>query len=231
MRDSVPTARYSPVCNVLHQWKTSLIPTYRVYRLYDIFVSMGSPFGPAWRLSGAGRLFFAQVFDQVGERCLVFVGPGRLRVEVEHAVVFFQEARCPAPATAHHTVGVNQEHRPAVRGIFRFLGGGDVVPQGVTVQTGGGCSARWRLENGTDSGPHRRPRRGCRGAPPAAAGCHPARRTCPGRLVLIAHQVTYAAGDPVGVGIVIQQQVGPDLQVGEVGDILILKRATIRPAE
>ena len=37
MRDSVPSPRYSPVCNVLHQWKTSLIPTYRVYRLYDIF--------------------------------------------------------------------------------------------------------------------------------------------------------------------------------------------------
>ena len=31
MRDSgVPCARYSPVCNVLRQWKTSLIPTYRV---------------------------------------------------------------------------------------------------------------------------------------------------------------------------------------------------------
>ena len=36
MRDSVPSPRYSPVCNVLHQWKTSLIPTYRVYRLCDI---------------------------------------------------------------------------------------------------------------------------------------------------------------------------------------------------
>ena len=36
MRESVPTARYSPVCNVLRQWKTSLILTYRVYRLYDI---------------------------------------------------------------------------------------------------------------------------------------------------------------------------------------------------
>ena len=36
MRDSVPNARYSPVCNVLPQWKTSLTPTYRVYRLYDI---------------------------------------------------------------------------------------------------------------------------------------------------------------------------------------------------
>ena len=35
MRESVPTARYSPVCNVLRQWKTSLILTYRIYRLYD----------------------------------------------------------------------------------------------------------------------------------------------------------------------------------------------------
>ena len=35
MRESVPTARYLPVCNVLRQWKTSLILTYRVYRLYD----------------------------------------------------------------------------------------------------------------------------------------------------------------------------------------------------
>ena len=37
MRDSVPSPRYSPVCNVLRQWKTSLIPiaTYRVCRLYD----------------------------------------------------------------------------------------------------------------------------------------------------------------------------------------------------
>ena len=30
MRDSVPSPRYSPVCNVLRQWKTSLILTYRV---------------------------------------------------------------------------------------------------------------------------------------------------------------------------------------------------------
>ena len=36
MRESVPIARYPPVCNVLRQWKTSLILTYRVYRLYDI---------------------------------------------------------------------------------------------------------------------------------------------------------------------------------------------------
>ena len=33
MRESVPTARYSPVCNVLRQWKTSLILTYRVFRV------------------------------------------------------------------------------------------------------------------------------------------------------------------------------------------------------
>ena len=36
MRDSVPSASYSSVCNVLRQWNISLIPTYRVYRLYDI---------------------------------------------------------------------------------------------------------------------------------------------------------------------------------------------------
>ena len=47
MRESVPIARYSPVCNVLRQWKTSLILTYRVYRLYDIFVSY-DVFVPAW---------------------------------------------------------------------------------------------------------------------------------------------------------------------------------------
>ena len=38
MRESVPSPRYSPLCNVLRQWKTSLIPTYRVYRLYDIAI-------------------------------------------------------------------------------------------------------------------------------------------------------------------------------------------------
>ena len=35
MRDSVPSARYLSVCNVLCQWRIWLIPTYRVYRLYD----------------------------------------------------------------------------------------------------------------------------------------------------------------------------------------------------
>ena len=37
MRDSVPSVSYSSVCNVLRQWNIPLIPTYRVYRLYDIF--------------------------------------------------------------------------------------------------------------------------------------------------------------------------------------------------
>ena len=35
MRDSVPSGSYSSVCNVLRQWNIPLIPTYRVYRLYD----------------------------------------------------------------------------------------------------------------------------------------------------------------------------------------------------
>ena len=34
MRDSVPIASYSSVCNVLRQWRISLIPTYRVYDNY-----------------------------------------------------------------------------------------------------------------------------------------------------------------------------------------------------
>ena len=37
MRDSVPSVRYSSVCNVLRQWRIWLIPTYRVYQLYDYF--------------------------------------------------------------------------------------------------------------------------------------------------------------------------------------------------
>ena len=35
MRGSVPRARYSSVCNELRQWRIWLIPTYRVYLLYD----------------------------------------------------------------------------------------------------------------------------------------------------------------------------------------------------
>ena len=38
MRDSVPSARYYSVCNVLCLCRISLILTYRVYRLYDIIL-------------------------------------------------------------------------------------------------------------------------------------------------------------------------------------------------
>ena len=40
MCDSVPSASYSSVCNVLRQWNIPLIPTYRVYRLYDIYIQV-----------------------------------------------------------------------------------------------------------------------------------------------------------------------------------------------
>ena len=43
-RDSVPSARYSSVCNVLRQWRIWFIPTYRVYRLYDISLTVVSLF-------------------------------------------------------------------------------------------------------------------------------------------------------------------------------------------
>ena len=43
MRDSVPSPRYSAICNVLRQWKTSLIPTYRIYRLYDRVIYSVAP--------------------------------------------------------------------------------------------------------------------------------------------------------------------------------------------
>ena len=35
MRDNVPSARYSSICNVLRQWRIWLIATYRVYQLYN----------------------------------------------------------------------------------------------------------------------------------------------------------------------------------------------------
>ena len=38
MRGSVPSARYSSIYNVLRQRKTSLIPIYRVYRLYNSII-------------------------------------------------------------------------------------------------------------------------------------------------------------------------------------------------
>ena len=34
MRDSVPSTRYSSVCNVLRQWNIPLIPTYRVGNIH-----------------------------------------------------------------------------------------------------------------------------------------------------------------------------------------------------
>ena len=39
MRDSVPSVRYSSICNVLRLWRMSLIPTYRVYGLYDMIAN------------------------------------------------------------------------------------------------------------------------------------------------------------------------------------------------
>ena len=39
MRDSVPSASYSSVCNVLRQWNIPLIPT---GRLYDIYIYIHS---------------------------------------------------------------------------------------------------------------------------------------------------------------------------------------------
>ena len=62
MRDSVPSGSYSSVCNVLRQWqsRSSLLiesidsmieSTDSMIESTDsmiIFVSMGSPFGPAW---------------------------------------------------------------------------------------------------------------------------------------------------------------------------------------
>ena len=38
MRDSVPNVGYSRVCNVLHLWRILLLPTYRVYRIYDNYI-------------------------------------------------------------------------------------------------------------------------------------------------------------------------------------------------
>ena len=38
MRDSVPSARYSSVCNVLSKWSILLIPIYRVYRYIDFLI-------------------------------------------------------------------------------------------------------------------------------------------------------------------------------------------------
>ena len=51
MRDSVPSARYSSVCNVLRLWSILLIPTYRVYRLYDTTVYTAWIYFPTKKLT------------------------------------------------------------------------------------------------------------------------------------------------------------------------------------
>ena len=67
MRESVPTARYSPVCNVLRQWKTSLILTYRVYRLYDI----------------KNILVFVVKYDSIAENLI----PGAVWIKLMHSTL------------------------------------------------------------------------------------------------------------------------------------------------
>ena len=52
MRDSVPSPRYSPVCNVLREWKTSLIPTYSLPTLcYHAIIYYTMPFNIYYTLS------------------------------------------------------------------------------------------------------------------------------------------------------------------------------------
>ena len=71
MRGSVPIARYSSICNVLRQWKTSLIPIYRVYRLYDICIhgqSIWSRGGPRKRETlkrRTGRFSFNGQYNRI----------------------------------------------------------------------------------------------------------------------------------------------------------------------
>ena len=60
MCDSVPSARYSSVCNVLRLWRISLIPTYRVYRLYDKYVQKaGEPENDAGFLKHNSQLNYS----------------------------------------------------------------------------------------------------------------------------------------------------------------------------
>ena len=63
MRDSVPSASYSSVCNVLRQWNIPLIPTYRVYRLYDYVSS-----------SPCGVSMYVSLFDINNVGPLVLIG-------------------------------------------------------------------------------------------------------------------------------------------------------------
>ena len=73
MRDSVPSARHSSICNVLHQWRIWLIPTYRVYD------TGGQAFGPGF--DHQGRNYLQLIYNccdywlaQFGSSILWFVG-------------------------------------------------------------------------------------------------------------------------------------------------------------
>ena len=81
MRDNVPSPRYLPVCNILRQWKTSLISTYRVYQLYDMHAKgFLNPNSPIFQPNCAEGLYFSafhyysismdsEVNDLPGPRC------------------------------------------------------------------------------------------------------------------------------------------------------------------
>ena len=68
MRDSVPSARYSSVCNVLRLWSISLIPTYRVYRLYDNWLSF-SVFMIRLHLQNVSAFFLSSKTRKCGGIC------------------------------------------------------------------------------------------------------------------------------------------------------------------
>ena len=71
MRDSVPSANYSSVCNVLHLWNISLIPTYRVYRLYDKEYNVSLLFAYRTRRNFRGGLIFVLFAGEVDPRKLM----------------------------------------------------------------------------------------------------------------------------------------------------------------
>ena len=71
MRDSVPSASYSSICNVLHLWSISLIPTYRVYRLYDKEYNVSLLFAYRTRRHFRGGLIFVLFAGEVDPRKLM----------------------------------------------------------------------------------------------------------------------------------------------------------------
>ena len=81
-----PSTRYSSVCNVLRQWNISLIPTYRVYRLYDTGIV-----GELLKYGGSGMVdLLEQLFGRRrlspgnGERALLLIF---LRKRIERILV------------------------------------------------------------------------------------------------------------------------------------------------